>query len=121
MLVQGKSLKRLPMPTTLNLDQAMLHQWLAEKLDTETIREKLQMKGLDEESVSAYLREYRKKQHEKKRFIGFTCCGAGALLGFLACLLTLMADNASMGGFFLFGLTSIAVLVIFAGLYLIFE
>lgn len=109
------------MPTTLNLDQAMLQQWLAEKLDTETIRQKLHVQGLDEESVTAYLREYRKKQHEKKRFVGFACCGAGAFLGFLACLLALLTDSAALGGFFLFGLTSIAVLVIFAGLYLIFE
>jgi hypothetical protein len=109
------------MPTTMNLDQTLLQQWLAEKLDIETIRQKLLVQGLDEESVTAYVREYRKKQHEKKRFIGFICCGAGAFIGFMACLLTLLTDSATLGGFFLFGLTSLAVLVIFAGLYLIFE
>jgi hypothetical protein len=53
------------MPTVLNLDQSLLQQWLAEKLDIAPVRQKLMVQGLDEESVTAYVREYRKNSMKR--------------------------------------------------------
>lgn len=109
------------MASSLTVDQALLTQWAAEKLDVETVREKLQTLGLDQESLARHLTEFRKLRNAKKLFGGFLCCGIGACLGFVGCVLSMINPVPDLYGFFLYGLTSVAILVIFAGLYLLFE
>ena len=57
----------------------------------------------------------------KQQNLGFILAGIGAVLGFISCVLTLWNPIPSIYDLVLYGLTSIAILVIFAGLYLIFE
>ncbi len=57
----------------------------------------------------------------KQQNLGFILAGIGAFLGFISCVLTLWNPIPSIYDLVLYGLTSIAILVIFAGLYLIFE
>ncbi len=57
----------------------------------------------------------------KQQNLGFILAGIGAVLGFISCVLTLWNPITSIYDLVLYGLTSIAILVIFAGLYLIFE
>ena len=52
---------------------------------------------------------------------GFLCWGVGGFLGFLSCVFTMTELLPSMNNFFLYGLTSIAILVVLYGCYLIFE
>jgi hypothetical protein len=109
------------MSRTIPIDAAQLSQWAAEKLDHDTVRTALQSRGMDQDSINAYLAEYRKLRNAKKQFGGFLCCGIGAFLGFLGCVLSMVNPVPELYGFFLYCLTSIAILVIFAGLYLLFE
>lgn len=46
---------------------------------------------------------------------------SGALSGFLSCVLTLSGIMPSWEGFFLYGLSTLAMLLIVYGLYLVFE
>jgi hypothetical protein len=109
------------MATTAQIDAAQLSQWVAEKLHPDTVREQLQARGIDGETLQEHLAAFRKLRNSRKQFVGFLCCGIGAFLGFLACVLSLVNPIPELYGVFLYGFTSIAILVIFAGLYFIFE
>lgn len=52
---------------------------------------------------------------------GFICLAAGAFLGFISCVITLINPIPELYNLVLYGLTSIAVIIIFIGLYLVFE
>ncbi len=103
------------------IDANMIQQWIVSKAQPETIEQDLTLKGLDGESIKAYLKEFRRQKNAKKQFNGFFCAGLGAVLGFISCLLTIINPIPELYNAILFGLTSIAILVICYGLYLIFE
>jgi len=52
---------------------------------------------------------------------GFICMGIGAILGFISCVMTLVNPIPALYDIILYGLTSIAIIIIFIGLYLVFE
>ncbi|MBK7434762.1 MAG: hypothetical protein IPI66_13295 [Chitinophagaceae bacterium] len=104
-----------------SIDQSLIRQWIEEKLEPEKVRELLTARGLDHESISIHLKAFRKLRHEKRQFMGFVCMGAGAFLGFISCILSIMNPVPEMYGLFMYGFTSLAILIVFAGLYLVFE
>lgn len=53
--------------------------------------------------------------------MGFTMLVAGAVLGFISCVLTLTNPVPSLYYWILYGVTSTAVLLISWGLYYVFE
>lgn len=103
------------------IDRELLQQWLLQKMDPAAITDSLTAQGLDESAISDHLRAYRKLRNEKKQFIGFIVTGAGALLGFISCVLSLVNPIPELYNFILFGVTSVAILLIVAGMYLVFE
>ena len=60
-------------------------------------------------------------QTDKKQFNGFFCMGLGALLGFISCVLSLTNPIPELYNVILFGLTSVAILIIVLGMYFLFE
>lgn len=62
-----------------------------------------------------------KSPRERRRNSGFLITAAGALLGFISCALTLINPVPALYDFILYGATSVAILLVFAGLYLILE
>ncbi|MFZ7113883.1 MAG: hypothetical protein ACO1G9_00795 [Bacteroidota bacterium] len=52
---------------------------------------------------------------------GFSFTATGAVLGFISCVLSLTNPVPELYYIILYGLTSIAILLIFVGLYFIFE
>lgn len=105
--------------TSVNAD--VFQQWIADRLDIQKVKEKLAAMGYDEETTSLHLREFKKLKYGKRQFIGFVCLAAGAFIGFLSCLLTLINPVPGLYNWTLYGLTSVAVLVIFLGLYYLME
>lgn len=104
-----------------SFDQKIIQQWLAAKLDFKDAEKEMLDKGLDAETVSTNLKEYKRLRNANKQFTGFICMGLGAFLGFLSCVLSIINPVPELYTVFLFGLTSIAILVIVYGLYLVFE
>lgn len=102
-------------------DQLMVKEWLHQKLDQKTIADRLSAMGLDAETIDAYVNAYRKLKRERKQTTGFVVTAAGALLGFISCVLSLTNPIPLLYDFILFGVTSVAILLIVAGMYLIFE
>jgi hypothetical protein len=52
---------------------------------------------------------------------GFAFAGGGAVLGFISCVLSLTNPVPELYDVILYGLTSVAIILIFIGLYFIFE
>lgn len=109
------------MPATASIDQNTLKQWVAAKLEPGAVEAELKAMGLDTESISANLKVYKKMCHAKKQFLGFLFMAVGAFLGFVSCVLSLVNPIPELYNVILFGLTSVAIIVIFIGMYCVFE
>jgi hypothetical protein len=102
-------------------DPLMVKEWLHQKLDLKTITDRLSAMGFDTETIEAYVAAHKKLKRERKQTTGFVVAASGALLGFISCVLSLTNPIPSLYDFILFGVTSVAILLIVAGMYLIFE
>lgn len=109
------------MTTNRLVDEEKLKQWQSQKKQAAFVEAALQAMGLDADAVNANLRAYKKLLQARRNFTGFMCMGIGAFVGFISCLLAILNPVPEWHNFFLFGLTGIAVLVVFIGLYLVFE
>ena len=103
------------------IDQSVLKQWLVEKLDIKTVEERLASLGLEEELITRYLKEFKKLRNAARQYRGFVFAALGAFLGFVSCLLTVLNPIPALYDYILYGLTSVAIILIFAGLYFLFE
>lgn len=108
------------MPTA-TIDAATIQQWIAAKLEPKTIEEELVSKGMDAPTISTHLKEYRRLKNAKRQFRGFVCMAIGAFLGFISCALSILNPVPELYNLILFGLTSLSILVICLGLYMVFE
>lgn len=102
-------------------DPPAIQQWLTEKLDSDTIRGQLQQQGLTEEEINNALQAFKKARYARRQFAGFIYLGSGALLGFISCVLTLVNPVPALYDVILYGLTSVAITLMIAGLYQLFE
>jgi hypothetical protein len=98
-----------------------IQQWTLAKSTPELIEKELRDQGIDNNTISAHLKAFRKLRNEKKQFAAFACMGSGAVLGFISLVLSITNPVPEYYNFFLFGLTSMAILIVFTGLYLLFE
>lgn len=103
------------------IDEAILNKWINDKLDVKSIQEKLAADGLDEDVIAMHVTAFRKQRIARRQFIGFIYLAAGAFLGFISCVLTLINPVPSLYELILYGLTSVAILIIMVGLYYVFE
>lgn len=94
---------------------------LGETLSVEEAGKRLTDLGYDEVSVEECIKEFKRLKYAKRQNIGFGLVGIGALLGFISCVLTMINPIPELCDFFLYGLTSIAIVIVFAGLYCVFE
>ncbi len=107
--------------TSIAIDSAIIQQWIAEKLDPEKVEQRLNTLELGEDQKLAYLKAFRKIRNEQRQLKGFIILGAGAFLGFISCILSIINPIPEYYYHVLYGFTSIAVAVIFIGLYFVFE
>ena len=98
----------------------MVIESLANGQPKETIELALANLGYDHYQCSTIFEESKKIFQAKKRTKGFTLILVGALICLLSCVYTLATGSMSMSNFTLFGLTTLGVIVVFAGLYMVF-
>ena len=103
------------------IDPALVRQWVSAKHGAEEIRSLLFALGHTEESIERHLAAWKKMKFAARQWQGLICMAGGALVGFLSCVMSLINPIPDMNGFFLYGCTSMAILMVFAGLYLVFE
>jgi hypothetical protein len=109
------------MGSSSNIDHSLLKQWNLNSLEPQALADQLVSQGYDSETVNAYVDAYKKFKVARKQFMGFFCMGLGAFLGFVSCVLTLVNPIPELYNVILFGLTSIAILIIVVGMYFLFE
>ena len=102
-------------------DSPNFREWTLKGLTEEQILDELNKIGLDSSGALETLGLYRKFKNEKRQNTGFILSGLGAFIGFLSCVFTMLDLDPSLRGFMLYGLTSIGLVFIFAGLFLVFE
>lgn len=109
------------MSEAVSINTNKIQQWIVNKSDVENIRNEMMALGHDEFSIEAHIKEYKKIIQSKKQEKGFMFAGIGALMGFVSCVLSLTNPVPELYYAILYGFTSAAILVIFIGLYFIFE
>lgn len=109
------------MQNNFQIDDKLIQSWIEAKLSPEDVELKLRSGGFADEHITAYIDGYKKQCCANRRFKGFLYAGLGGILGFISCLLSIFHVFPAFSGFILFGLTSIAVLLVFLGLYFLFE
>ncbi len=109
------------MSYTSTIDQEILEQWLLAKRDPHVVQEELIARGLNAKEVTAHVKAFRKLLYAKKQTTGFIYMAAGAFMGFISCVLSMINPVPELYGVILYGLTSVAILLIMAGLYFVFE
>jgi hypothetical protein len=108
--------------TTLDpLSVAQMQQWIAENVAEQKVEEKLISMGYPEDVVAVRMIELKKQKLARRQASGFIWSGLGAFLGFVSCALTIINPIPEIYYWILYGLTSIAILIICRGLYLVFE
>ena len=98
-----------------------MEQWLRNRYSQEQVKTELELHGHGPEEVERQLRNFRKFLSDKRQQMGFIWMSVGAVLGFISCVLTMMDLFPAFNGFFLYGLTSFAIVVALYGCYLVFE
>lgn len=109
------------MAYTIPVDAEIIEQWIINQPDLQTIEAELLLKGMDAESISSHISEYKRLRNSQRQFTGFCCMGLGAFLGFISCILSIFNPVPELYNLILFGLTSVAILIIFYGFYCLFE
>lgn len=98
-----------------------IRTWVEKKFNISEVEAELKASGLDEETIEANLRAFKKQKNAGKHLNGIICVIVGAVLGFLSCLLAILNPIPELFNIFLYGVTPVAILILFAGLYLLFE
>jgi len=104
-----------------NIDHQQIQQWIIARFTVQKIEQQLQTKGLDPETISLYLKEFNKQRFAIRRSKGFVFATSGAVLGFVGCILAILNPLPEIYYLGLYGFTSIAAILILAGLYFLFE
>ena len=106
----------------INISYADFYEkWKANNHTEDVILDELRQHGMDSLQIVEMISFYKKKRNDEKQYLGFILLGVGAFLGFLSCVFTMLDLVPELRGFMLYGLTSLALVVIFVGLYFVFE
>lgn len=100
---------------------ALMQEWLQNNLSVKEVKAVLKQFNLDEVLYEQTVREFRKKRNEKRQINGFILLAIGAFLGFLSCVCSITKAFPALYDLILYGVTLTAILIIFYGLYLVFE
>ncbi len=92
----------------------------ARGLTRKEVEDELTQKGHEEFYIKKIIDEYLKLRNAKKRTVGMALIMAGALCCFASFLLTITSASMTESSWGLFGLTSVGVGLVFAGLMYIF-
>lgn len=87
----------------------------------EQVMQEILNAGMDEPLAREMLTAIKKEKNDLQQRRGFILLGIGSLLCFFSCVFTMLHLIPSLTGFLLYGLTSIGVIIIFAGLVMVFE
>jgi len=109
------------MTEQFSLDHALIQQWVTANLSEEAVMNQMQNIGIPPELADFYLSAFKKVKDEKRYKNGIAFIISGAVLGFFSCVASLCNIAPEYCTLILVGLTSVSLVLVFVGLYLVFE
>ncbi|MFN8280352.1 MAG: hypothetical protein U0V49_08725 [Saprospiraceae bacterium] len=98
-----------------------IETWQNEKLSTQEIIDKLVTSGHSKVEAEQILSSIQLRNHTKRSGFGFMILGIGGVVGFISCVMSMLIHHSNWNSVFLYGGTTIGVLVALYGMYVIFE
>lgn len=95
--------------------------WFENNFSIEQVESELTELGLDTDLLEMNLRTFKKMKYANKHFAGIVCVIIGAVLGVLSCMLAILNPLPALFNLFLFAFTPLAIIILFIGLFLLFE
>lgn len=108
------------LPTSKEMEEK-INYWMVKGTPVSEVEKELNEMGMSEEDAIANLRAYKKLKYAGRHFNGVICVIVGAAISFLSCLLAITNPVPELFHVFLYGLTPAGMLILFAGLWLLFE
>ncbi len=109
------------MSYSVSVDQETIQQWISAKLEPKAVEKELISMGMDDADIASNLQAFKRLRNAKRQVNGFICMGLGAFIGFISCILSALNPIPELYNVILFGLTSVAILIVFLGMYFLFE
>lgn len=109
------------MGETLKIEKSKLNKWHLNNLSDEAIELELSNEGIPSDYILEYLKAYKKLRIEKRQSTAFLFLVCGAFIGFLSFLIAITNIAPEFHAINLYGVTSLAGIIIFIGLYFLFE
>ncbi len=104
-----------------NLNPEHVIQFAKEFGSKSSLQQKLESQGWEEEAIQKCIIEFEKVKRSQRSNSGFMYGGIGGFVGFVSCLLSISNPIPDLHAVFLYGLTSVSILLVVYGMYLIFE
>ncbi len=101
--------------------KAKISQWIKLNFSDDQIRENLKADAVNESDIEQYLNLYQKAKDSQRMNIGFVLTGSGSFMGFISCIASMLITHPHWNSIFLYGGTSLSVVIALYGLYLVFE
>lgn len=90
-------------------------------ISEEEVVSELLSSGLTEENAQQIVAEWKKEKHARQQKMGLMLLAAGSFACFISCIFTMLNIMPALTNFFLYGMTSMGVMVVLGGLVLVFE
>jgi hypothetical protein len=112
----------MPMePSTKNIDYLKINYWITNNFNAQSIEKELLKSDCCKEEIDLYIKAFTQTKIKARQNSAFIFLLLGSFVGFLSFVLSVTNLIPNLHSFFLYGLTSISVLIIFIGLYYLFE
>lgn len=99
----------------------VIQMMVAKGANEEEIFRELSLHGISEEEARHIINSWKKEKAAHQQKNGLTLLVIGSFACFVSCVLTIADVFPALNNFFLYGLTSMGVVVVFGGLVLVFE
>ncbi len=109
------------MAETTSINPSVIEHWIRSNFDSDRIREQMVSQGHDEISIEAHILEFKKKKQLRKQGVGFIYIAVGSVIGFIGCVIAMVNPVPEFYHWLLYGFGTTSVLIIFIGLYQVFE
>jgi hypothetical protein len=106
---------------SLNFDKSSLKEMAKKGLNEEQIYEQLIEQQFSPTEAREMIETCKKENCMRQQKNGLTLLVIGAFTCFVSCLFTMLELMPSLTNFFLYGMTSAGVMVVFGGLIMVFE
>lgn len=109
------------MVETQTHDETLFRQWHQLRHTRPHIEQELTRQGWSADEINSVLDHYARYRLGRRNTIGWSLMGLGGFMGLVSCVLTMLDSVPALRGFFMYGLTTLAIVIALYGCRLVFE